>query len=433
MPLGRPLLGALASVLILPLGPDAMAQDAPATPVDAPYAGSRDAVLELLSFVPDTPAVWDGAPVISYLDMAAMVDAAYAGLVPDSAMGALPADDALRAMFRAQAGPQRYMQHLYLIADEMPALLGIGMAEVHRGLDYGTPPRNGMVLGLDPAADRSAAVAAALEGRGFALREVSGVPVWHRWDDSEMRLDERNPADPFGGDLGQAARIVVTPGALAGSPLWSVTEAAAAAIAGETPALTGNPAVWTAVGAVTAPAGDLSQDPGDGGRLLQMMLLNPRDTMAVPPNLLEMLESGVPAEDAAPVYGPDLALPPYLLVALADRRVGNRDQAVVALVYPDAGQAEAAAGRLSKRLFTFAPASAPEAWSNLLADRDAEITSGVVTDADSGLAAAVVRISALAVTPAEDPDEWNRLGGSEFRFLVNAVYRRELTPLMVFE
>ena len=429
MPLGRTLLGALASVLILPLGPDAMAQDAPATPVDAPYAGSRDAVLELLSFVPDTPAVWEGAPVISYLDMAAMVDAAYAGLVPDSAMGVLPADDVLRAMFRAQAGPQRYMQHLYRVADEMPALLGIGMADVHRGLDYGTPPRNGMVLGLDPAADRSAAVAAALEGRGFALREVSGMPVWHRWDDGEMRLDERNPADPFGGDLGQAARIVVTPGALAGSPQWSVTQAAAAAIAGEMPALTGNPAVRTAVSAVTGSADDAT----DGGRLLQLMLLNARDTMAAPPNLLDMLESGVPAEDAAPVYGPDLALPPYLLVALADRRVGERDQAVVALVYPDVGQAETAAGRLSKRLFTFAPATAPDAWSTLLADREAEVTSGVVTDADSGLAAAIVRISSPTVTPAEDPDEWNRLGGSEFRFLVNAVYRRELTPLMVFE
>ena len=62
-----------------------------------------------------------------------------------------------------------------------------------------------------------------------------------------------------------------------------------------------------------------------------------------------------------------------------------------------------------------------------------EESNGLFGITDSGFAAAVVRISAPAVTPAEDPDEWNRLGGSEFRFLVNAVYRRDLTPLMVFE
>lgn len=390
-------------------------------------AGSREALTGLLALVPDTAAARAGLPILAYADLEATVRAGYAEAAPGTGLASLSAEDAMLALARLSAGPQRYLQYFGVMAEEMPGAIGVGVGDVQRGLEFGAQPSWGMVLGLAPDADREAAVAGALAARDFAARDIAGVTVWHRGEDGSMDLADRALADPFGGDLGLASRLFLADGRLAGSPVWPLAEAMAAAAAGTVPTLADDPAIATAVHAAT--------DPGLDGELLQFILLDGTDAMPVPDELLRILEDNIVDPDFGMRLRPEGPLPPYAVAALADRFAGDRDEALVVLVYPDAVSAGQAAAVLADRLTAYAMISAPPAWLDRLMELDAVIAPRVLTDAETGLAAAIVRINYRAVFPTQEArdDGTQPIGGSLFRFLVGALWRGELTPLMVFE
>ncbi len=392
---------------------------------DHHYAGSREALFNLLAVAPDGPPARGGAPLLAYADLEAAVRAGYADLAPEAGLSSLPAGDAMRALVRLSAA-QRYLQNFGLMVEEMPGLMGVGVADIHRELEFGTSPALGMVLGLDPAVDPGAAIGVALTARGFAERDVAGQTVWHRGEDGSADLAGRAPADPFGGDLGMASRIFLSDGRLAGSPLWPLAEAMVAASAGTVPSLADDPVIATAAHAAS--------DPGLDGMLLQFVLLDGADTMPVPDALAPLIAGdGIDPDFGLPLR-PEGPLPPYLMAALVDRFAGDRDEALVVLVYPDTVTAEQAATVLADRLAAYAPVSAPPAWRDRFADLDAVIEPAVSTDAATGFAAAVARISYRAVFPTDEPDDGMQpIGGTLFRFLIGALWRGELTPLMVVE
>ena len=396
------------------------------TPADGPYAGSRQAVMDLLALVPDTPAGRSGAPLISYVDIEATIEAAYADVMPDLRFATLAFDDMFPGMLRINSGPHTYLQYLPMVGGEMPDLLGIEIQDVRRGLEFGQPPAWGTILGLDPAGDHAEAIAAALNARDFERRQIGDVTVWHRLEDGEMDIVNRNPGDPFGGHLGQSARIAMLPPALVGSPVWPVAEGMAAA-AGEGRSLSDDPVVAAAIEAVTAPATD--------GALLQVQLINVDDAVAAATPMIDLIQDGQvgdPGTELPP--GPAGTLPPYLMVAIADVFAVDRDEAIVALVYPERDAAEAAAGVLADRFHAFRPASSPDAWSNRLDNVGGSITSDVVETGGGRFAVALTRISSPAVFPTDEHDGGMPAhGGMMFRFLVQAFLRGELTPLAILQ
>src|SRR5690606_28795459 len=98
---------------------------------------------------------------------------------------------------------------------------------IDRALSYGVPPGMVMLIDVDYDAD---SIAAALGARDFEQRDVNGVTVWHRYDDFQINLASREPADPFNGQLGGAARVALlpSPSYLVYSASWPPVEAAIA-------------------------------------------------------------------------------------------------------------------------------------------------------------------------------------------------------------
>ena len=412
--------------VLLWIGVSGIGQTADAQTSDPAYAGSRDAVMDLLSLVPNMPAVRHGTPLVSYADLDAIVRTAHAAAgTPDAAMATLGNDEILWGLRRA-IGPGRYLEQLAATSDALPDVLGVGLADIRRGLEFGTPPNWGLILGLDPLEDHGPAIGSALDARDFSRSDIGGVTVWHRFPHGEMNIDARNPADPFGGALGQPARIAYLNGALVGSPAWPIA-GGMVAVADGGPSLANNIIIRSAVEAVTDPAFD--------GVLLQLMLFNATDLMVGVPDFSALMNPGTsPDIDSLMPQAPAGSLPPYLMVAMADRFTGDGDEAVIALVYPDDATAEAAAAVLADRLRDFAPASNPEAWTERLTDLDATIAPHLAAAGADTLAAAVVSISYRAPAPGDGTTDGLRSrGGALFTFLLNAVWRRELTPLIATE
>ncbi len=404
--------------------------DGDRAPAEGPYAGSRQAVMDLLALVPDTPQGREGIPLISYVDLEAMIEASYFDSMPDAEFEASSFEDMFPGILRVISGPTNYLQYLPVIGGEMRDLLGIEIQDIRRALEFGQPPTWGSVFGLDPAADHAASIAAALDARDFARRQIGDVTVWHRLEDLEMDIVNRNPADPFGGHLGQSARIAMLPPALVGSPVWSTAEAMVAA-AGDRRSLADDPVISAAVEAISAPVTE--------GALLQFHLINAADLATAFDPVGQLIEEAVeggelPDLETLQPEPPDEALPPYLMVAIADVFHEGRDEAIVALVYPDRAVAETAAGVLARRFEGFEPASGAAAWTRRLESLDATLAPDVVSVADGRLAVAMLRVSYPTVFPSDAEDTpLPPHGGMIFRFLIQAYQRAELTPLVFLQ
>ena len=382
------------------------------------YAGSREAVLRLVDLV---PRPWRSGPrpipPIGYVDLEAVVRTA----VPGATMATLSPDQISAALARISIGPRSYLDRLPDDAERMPEMIGIGVGDVHRVLEFGGEAAVpwGVMLGLAPQQDHGPAIASALDGRDFERRTIDGVPLWHRRDYSRGDRRSRDPSDPFGNDLGRAARIAYLDGVLVGSPYWQVAEGMVAAANGG-PAVTRDAGIEAAVYAVT--------DPTLEGALLQLQVLDHWD-----PRLLPAPQAAARGAFQPLVSNRDLMAgerPVYWSTALADRSTGDRDEVLVALIYQGARSAETAAAVLGERFRTFELPGMPGAWTTLLADLNATISSEVVRVGNHGhYRAALVRISHPTQATADEDGGVNQ-PGAVFRFLVDALAQNALTPLM---
>lgn len=387
------------------------------------YAGSRDALLDLMAMVPNTEAGRSGTPMVSYIDFDAMVAAGLHKVAPDADMGSVPLDDALMTLMRAQAGPQEYMQYIHVARDSMVDVIGVGPVDIRRGLDFGKPPVLGMMLGLNRDADFADAIGAALAGRDFGERMVHGVPVWHNLDDNQIDIANRLPEDPFWGSLGRSERLFEFEGVLAGAPAWAMAEAMVGAAIDKDPSLIDDPTIC----AVAAAATDQSLD----GELLQFLLINPQDVMFAIPGIDISSGGDSPSLELAEPAAQPGDLPPYRIAAFADRFTGERDEALIALAYRDADTAAAAGAVLAERLQAFRPTSQPETWQRLLTDFNAEISSEVIAPTADGPAVALVRVRYDSQFPTDETDDGlRRHGGRLFATLMRGYYIRDLTFLV---
>ncbi len=388
----------LALLLVVLPGASALAQDdSPPSPLLAMLAGVPEGAIPADS----------GWATVRYTDYAALYEAE--GITKLRDFGNL---DLLKTavplpgmLMRLAAGPEA-LSYVFASAGKMAAAVGFEwLLDVDRSLEFGDPPGVGLLLGGEFDTE---AIGAALQARDFSQADVSGVTVWHRFDDLAISVADRDPADPFGGNLGAAARIALLPDMLANARSWPLINGIIGAAQGDLPSLADDPAYRALAGAITAPDGLLIQALFFGGEALQV---------AGDPTQLGL---AMPAADLGP-------LPPYALAILADRQEGNDQVHLIGLVYADAPTAQAAADVLAGRIADFRLSTRPDIV--LAEDFGATVSASVVESEADGLAVALVEVR--YPLPAERTDAGGRFlsAGRLYGLWVQAILRREFTPL----
>ncbi|MBP8973015.1 MAG: hypothetical protein KBH93_04000 [Anaerolineae bacterium] len=388
----------LALLLVLLPGASALAQD------DLPPSP----LLAMLAGVPEGAIPADGGwATVRYTDYAALYESE--GITKlrdfgnlDLLMTAVP----LPAMLtRLAAGPEA-LSYVFPSAGQMAGTVGFEwLLDVDRSLEFGDPPGVGLLLGGEFDTE---AIGAALQARDFSQADVSGVTVWHRFDDLAISAADRDTADPFGGHLGAAARIALLPDMLANARSWPLINGIIGAAQGNLPSLADDPAYRALAGAITAPDGLLIQALFFSGEALQA---------AGDPAQLGL---AMPAADLGP-------LPPYALAVLADRQEGNDQVHLIGLVYADAPTAQAAADVLATRIADFRLSTRPDIV--LAEEFGATVSASVIEREADGLAVALVE--ARYPLPAERSDAGGHFlsAGRLYSLWVQAIMRREFTPL----
>jgi hypothetical protein len=331
-------------------------------------------LLAMLAMVPDNDLVQGkGWATVRYADFQALYMAeGIEDMRVNQGTQALLSNVPLPMMLaRLMAAPQA-LQYVFSKADQMPQVVGFEwIASVDRTLEYGTPPQSPLIVG---GTFDASAISTALSARGFEETDVSGVPVWSRFDDGAVNIKDADPADPFGGHLGMAARIALLPGYLANSSYMDATKGIIAAVQGDQPSLADNPDYHALAEAITAPE----------GLLLQAMFFDVTDLGFLPGNPATTAEQG--AEDPTANYGP---LMPYSLVVLADRQEGQDQVHLIGLVYPNADVAGSAAEEVARRIEAF---TLPQKTDTLVDQYGAQVSSRVYTSDTTRLAVAVVEV-----------------------------------------
>jgi hypothetical protein len=290
---------------------------------------------------PDEP-VWSGPIVFGYSRTDLMFAAAGGGDAGNATELLAQTRFTAPSIMTILAYPPGFFTSL-MHAERWPALLGFDVTAVDAILTTGEPPTMVEIYAGPPALTDRAALAAALEPRGFALKDIAGVPVWARFEDGRISIADREPADPFGGSLGQASRVAAEDGVLVRTSSSAPLAAAIAASQGG-PSLAREPAVQALLKAF----GDET--------VVQVTMFGPQ---AADPTALLLGPDADPAaiaEQLAKAAG-EAGLPGYYLAALGD--VAGADgnwRTVLAFAFPDAASADAAAPILVERARTALPA-----------------------------------------------------------------------------
>jgi len=98
-------------------------------------------------------------------------------------------------------------------ADTLPTSLGLDFFQVQQELSFGQPPENTLYLA---GSWDSESVRAALASRNYSLIDENTVAqLWCEEDcltGSQVQMEARDPANPFGGNLGQNWPLLVRTG-----------------------------------------------------------------------------------------------------------------------------------------------------------------------------------------------------------------------------
>lgn len=154
--------------------------------------------------MPETAEVWDSAPIVSCADYRVLEAAR--GISTLAKADFNNRTETARIWLAAANGLSAglSLNHFLSYLEGMEDAVGFGWFAVNRALTFGQPPSMGSVLAGDFDAKR---IAAAFEARGFTGSAAGDVTVWCRAagcnEGLAINLRSRNPANPFGGELGR--------------------------------------------------------------------------------------------------------------------------------------------------------------------------------------------------------------------------------------
>jgi hypothetical protein len=216
---------------------------------------------------------------------------------------------------------------------------GIDFPRLDGLLQFGQPPNRVMLLvgdALDPAAIRSA-----LEGRGFTESQSSGVPVFAAGDDNAISIAKRDPADPFGANLGRSQRIAIADGRAVVAANW-----AALARALPFPDEPGTSAARLLSAMITAAQGATRA----GAQAYQANAFN----VAAFLELGDPIVLGADGRPQLAEQGPaGFSMPPFVFAMFVAASQADQETAQLVLLYTDRTSAEAGTAEIARRLEAF--------------------------------------------------------------------------------
>ena len=342
--------------------------------ISAQDSTPSDPLLEMLALIPDTPEIraemhdaeshWN----VSYMDYQGIVAArpgaaqitswAEYDTMHDSADEAAQTGAGLwlAALAGAGSGPHFLMQSAFYDRDAnpMPNVVGFDFFAVTQGLQYAYPPNLATILAGDFDA---AAIAQAFSNRGYTAQEYADGTLWCGPDGCESgqaaNMEQVNPANPFGGHLGQEQPLLVRSGYLISSPDYGRIAVYPGLLDGSTPTLADAPDFQAAADAVLT-AGTLIQaqfyDPAiftwDDPALAALGGIGWVTSVWASPDLPEA-DRAFLRDRADAAYIP---LPRYSLVIFADLVDGDDQLVLTGLVYANAETAQTAADAVYARM-----------------------------------------------------------------------------------
>jgi hypothetical protein len=297
-----------------------------------PVRAEPTTLMTALDLMPAEEAWWGESRLVGIVDIAALKevsgvreDVSFA----DFAQHKLGEDDELAVtslLWRLHADVS-FREYLLASAEIWPARLGFEFLDLDWASEIGNPPRRLLYLaGTGVLQGESLNL---LADWGLAPVERDGTTVWVRGEsDYGQDLKNRDPGFPFWGWLGSSVRLYRTDAALVAARSWTDLDLALAVERGTAQSLADVPRFRLAAEVAAHP--DYSQ-----GAVLQMTFVDQR-----------LGQGGV---------GPTPeGLPPYDLLAFADREDASGHQLVLVLSYgTDAQTAAAAAAALPEKLAAY--------------------------------------------------------------------------------
>ena len=132
----------------------------------------------------------------------------------------------MAALNGASSGSGRLLRYLLNGGAEWPRMVGFDFMDVRSELAFGQPPGDGIVLQGDFDPDR---IGAALSARDFTSTDAGPFTLWCRSDGCDKGLEQdlagRDPADPFGGELGRRQPLAVSEDTLLSSAAIDTVDA----------------------------------------------------------------------------------------------------------------------------------------------------------------------------------------------------------------
>ncbi len=392
----------LSALLVMPL----QAQDSEANPL-----------LRLLALIPNSPDARQ--TMISYADYRALES--IRGIDTPTKQDFDDRTDLGGQWIAATMGLSGGMplQNLFLFFEDMPDLVGFSFFDIDRTMVFGEPPSMGNILEGDFDAER---IGAALSARDFTENDFDGVPVWCGANGCENGVEtdlaNRNPGNPFGGDLGRSEPVgVVSDSLLVNSASDGVVRTLINTYQGEFRSL-----------ADTDDYAAIAEALADTGTIAQALFLNPQELSLSDPAIL--LGANASPEQIEAIREQLLTdepnkLAPYSAIAFADVGTENEQLAVIALAYADAENAEAAAQEVTTRLENFTSFRTRQPFSDVLENASATIREPAVYISENGSAVALIAVS--YPLPSNEPQEGGaryQSSGLLYRYFISEVYSR---------
>ncbi len=313
------------------------------------------------------------------------------------------------------------------VSDEMPTVVGFDFFAIEQELNYGQPPAQTLQLNGPFDLDK---VRAALTTQGYSQQDQTGVEVWCGADGcdsgAKVNLKDRNPSNPFGGELGRKWPIIVQADNLIGSPDATVIQNHVAVKSGNAASLGAAPEYRAAVDALSQNGVLLQAYFWDGDVLAVMSQLDPV-LIGAKPELRKRI-----IVDMLKDYEP---LPIVKLLAFGDVANDTQSAGEVALVYTNEADAKKAAEILPKRMANYTSLVTRQSLTKILADRGVTQPDIQVVESNGqyvmlvSFAAAKLGTDAILSmkAPAADSGTGDVIPpGTLYRFLVAAAMRRDL-------
>jgi hypothetical protein len=313
------------------------------------------------------------------------------------------------------------------VAETLPESLGLDAFQIERELYLGMVPEDSLIL---TGSWEREAISTALATRNYGLvEEVAAAQLWCEDDcltGSFMNVDGRDPANPFGGQLGQNWPMVVSDGLLIGNRSEPIIRDYMGAADGSLPTLAEDP-LWRS--AVTAALQD--------GILLQAAIYSGNDLATLGDPLAGLNQPTLSAAQLQQILQTRLegyiTLPPFQLLMIADTISQGEQVTKVVLVYSTETAAQTAADALPDRISRYESLVRQESFSELLTGRNINLPTAEVQGIE-GLYATVLHFTApqpdietlLAFQPGDDLPEGYAEPGIAFNLLNSTILRGDI-------